>query len=62
MGETADHPLDEALRLEPVAPGVTRGHTTAAYWNMAGPFGGTTGAAMLKAVLDHPRRRGRPAA
>ena len=31
MGETADHPLDEALRLEPMAHGVTRGRTTPAY-------------------------------
>ncbi len=62
MSETAEHPLDEALRLEPVAPGLVRGRTTPAYWNMAGPFGGTTGALMLKAVLDHPQRRGRPAA
>ena len=62
MSETADHPLDDALRLEAIAPGLVRGRTTAAYWNMAGPFGGTTGAAMLKAVLDHPERRGRPAA
>jgi acyl-CoA thioesterase len=62
MSEPAEHPLDEALALEPVGPGVVRGRTTPAYWNMAGPFGGTTGALMLKAVLDHPERRGRPAA
>ena len=64
MSETlaSERPLDEALRLEAVAPGLVRGRTTQAYWNMAGPFGGTTAALLLKAVLDHPERRGRPAA
>jgi acyl-CoA thioesterase len=56
------HPLDDALRLEPAAPGLWRGRTTPAYWNMAGPFGGVTAATLLRAVLDHPERRGRPAA
>ena len=56
------HPLDDALQLTNVGPGLFRGRTTPAYWNMAGPFGGTTGALMLKAVMEHPERRGRPAA
>lgn len=56
------HALDDALRLEPVGEGLFRGRTTPAYWNMAGPFGGITAALMLKAVLDHPARRGRPVA
>lgn len=64
MSETliAPHPLDHAVRLEPVEPGLYRGATTPEYWNMAGPFGGATAAIMLKAVLDHPERRGRPVA
>lgn len=56
------HPLDDALWLEEIGPGRFRGRTTPAYWNMAGPFGGITGALMLKAVLAHPERRGRPVA
>ena len=56
------HPLDDAVRLEPTGPGAYRGATSAAYWNMAGPFGGTTAAILMKAVLDHPQRRGRPVA
>lgn len=59
---TAVHPLDAAVQLEPAGPGAYRGATTAAYWNMAGPFGGTTAAVLMKAVLDHPQRRGRPVA
>lgn len=59
---TALHPLDDAVRLEATGLGAYRGATSAAYWNMAGPFGGTTAAVMMKAVLDHPERRGRPVA
>ena len=59
---TAAHPLDTAVSLEPIGEGLFRGATSAAYWNMAGPFGGTTAAIMLKAVLEHPQRRGRPIA
>lgn len=59
---TAPHPLDHAVRLEAAGPGLYRGATTPEYWNMAGPFGGATAAVMLKAVLDHPERRGRPVA
>lgn len=62
MNAPVPHAFDDALRLEPISPGLFRGRTTPAYWNMAGPFGGTTGALMLKAVLDHPERRGRPVA
>ncbi|WP_309642837.1 thioesterase family protein [Phenylobacterium sp.] len=58
----AEHPLDKAVRLEPRGVGLYRGATTPDYWNMAGPFGGTTAAILLKAVLDHPERRGRPVA
>lgn len=64
MSETliASHPLDHAVRLEVVRQGLYRGATTPEYWNMAGPFGGATAAVLLKAVLDHPERRGRPVA
>lgn len=59
---TAPHPIDDAVRLEPTGSGAYRGATSPAYWNMAGPFGGTTAAILMKAVLDHPERRGRPIA
>ncbi|OXE37016.1 MAG: acyl-CoA thioesterase [Phenylobacterium zucineum] len=56
------HPLDAAIALTPLGEGRFAGATTADYWNMAGPFGGATAAVMLRAVLDHPDCRGRPAA
>lgn len=59
---TAAHPLDAAANLEAIGEGLFRGATSPAYWNMAGPFGGATAAIMLKAVLEHPQRRGRPIA
>jgi acyl-CoA thioesterase len=59
---SALHPLDDALSLETISDDVVQGRTTPAYWNMAGPFGGITGALMLKAVLNHPSCRGRPVA
>jgi acyl-CoA thioesterase len=54
------HPFDQALSLEPVSPGVFRGHSSPAYWNMVGPFGGSTAATLLKAVLSHPDCLGEP--
>lgn len=57
------HTLDEALTL---TPGANAGESTArthpAWANMVGPFGGTTAAVALRAVLDHPEAQGRPAA
>lgn len=58
----AEHPLDEALSLEAIGDGRFAGRTTPPYWNMAGPFGGITGALMLRAVLAHPQAQGRPVA
>ena len=57
-----DHALDFALKLEPLGEGRFCGRTTPEYWNMGGPFGGITAALLLRAVLDHPQRRGRPVA
>ncbi len=57
------HPFDEALRLEPLdaaRPGVFKGSSSPAYWNMVGPFGGTTAATALQAVLLHPSLLGEP--
>lgn len=57
---TAAHPLDHALALTPSAPDTFSGQTSPAYWNMVGPFGGTTAAAVLRAVERHPALLGEP--
>ncbi len=61
------HPFDEALCFEslsdaPEAPtlGHWRAHTSPAYGNMVGPFGGTTAAVALAAAWRHPGRQGEP--
>lgn len=48
--------------LTPVSPGVYRGTSATAYWNMVGPFGGISAATALKAVLLHPDLLGEPIA
>jgi acyl-CoA thioesterase len=54
------HAFDAALALTEIAPGRYAGQTSAAYWNMVGPFGGTTAATVLQAILQHPQRLGAP--
>ena len=57
------HRLDKAIALTPVADGdtsVLRGETTPEYWNMVGPFGGSTAATLLRAVLMQPNVHGEP--
>jgi hypothetical protein len=58
------HPLDRALGLQADAaqPDVFHGATSPDYWNMVGPFGGTTAATLLQAVWQHPGRLGTPVA
>jgi acyl-coenzyme A thioesterase PaaI-like protein len=56
------HPFDEAIRLLARADGSFDGHTSVAYANMVGPFGGITTAQALQAVLQHPDRLGEPIA
>ncbi|MDM0033411.1 thioesterase family protein [Variovorax sp. J22P271] len=58
------HPLDKALDLahSDIQAGCFTGATSPDYWNMVGPFGGTTAAVMLQAVLRHPDLRGEPVA
>lgn len=46
-----DHPFDAACALAATGSGRYGGHTSDAYWNMAGPFGGTTAAVLLRAAL-----------
>ncbi|MEQ8268654.1 MAG: thioesterase family protein [Parvibaculum sp.] len=59
---TPPHPLDIATRLTPDRDGRLKGRTSDDYWNMMGPFGGTTAAVLLKAALDAPERIGDPVA
>ncbi|WP_076998252.1 acyl-CoA thioesterase II [Variovorax sp. KK3] len=56
------HPLDQALALahSDLRTGLFTGAASADYWNMVGPFGGTTAAVMLQAVLEHPELLGAP--
>ncbi|MBC8055136.1 MAG: thioesterase family protein [Rhizobiales bacterium] len=56
------HPFDTAILLEPLPDGSFRGHTSPAYANMVGPFGGVTAACLLQAAMQHPQRLGDPVA
>ncbi len=56
------HPFDTAIALTSEGDDLWQGHTSAAYANMVGPFGGITAAQALNAVLGHPRRQGEPVA
>ncbi len=53
-------PFDEAIALRWESKDLWRGHTSAAYGNMVGPFGGITAAQALNAVLLHTERLGEP--
>ena len=57
-----DHPFDAALTLESTSADSWRGHTSDAYWNMVGPFGGVVAAALFRAAWDSPERQGDPVA
>jgi len=56
------HPFDEAITLIPAGEDLYRGTTSPHYWNAISPFGGTTVATLLQAMLSHPRRLGDPLA
>jgi acyl-CoA thioesterase len=58
----AAHPFDIATHLEVTGDGLFKGTTSDAYWNFTGPFGGTTAATLLQAVMKHPKRLGTPIA
>lgn len=60
MNAPAPHPFDAAVALESLGGDRFRGRTSADYWNMVGPYGGITAAAMLRAMLLHPERKGSP--
>ena len=56
------HAFDAAIALAPQGDGIWQGHTSPAYGNMIGPFGGVTAAQALNAVLQHPQLLGEPVA
>lgn len=55
-----DHPFDQAIALQQQSDGTCSGHTSAAYANMVGPYGGITTAQVLQSVLQHSERLGDP--
>jgi len=59
-----NHPLDKTLALvhSDIRAGLFSGDMGQDYWNMVGPFGGTTAAIMLQSVLKHPDLLGDPVA
>ena len=54
------HPFDKAIALVRQGDGSFAGHTSPAYANMVGPFGGIMAAQTLNAVVQHPDRLGEP--
>ncbi|MEY3886298.1 MAG: Acyl-CoA thioesterase [Pseudomonadota bacterium] len=57
---TTVHPFDHAVQLTKQSDGLWLGHTSTAYGNMVGPFGGITSAVLLNAIQQHPARIGDP--
>lgn len=56
------HPFDTAIALQADEHAHFIGHTSPAYANMIGPFGGITAATLLNAACLHPARLGEPLA
>jgi acyl-CoA thioesterase len=56
----SDHPFDQAVALAANGENTFEGHTSPAYANMVGPFGGLSAAQVLNGVLSHPKRLGEP--
>jgi len=56
------HAFDTAIALAPQGDDLWQGHTSPAYANMIGPYGGITAAQALHAVMQHPQRVGEPVA
>lgn len=59
---TEMHPFDHAIALTGSGPDNFVGHTSPAYWNMVGPFGGISAAVVLNGVMQHSARLGEPVA
>lgn len=58
--QPSEHPFDLAIALQPLDQGIWSGHTSEHYWNSISPYGGTTVATLLHAILQHPQRLGDP--
>jgi hypothetical protein len=58
----AGHAFDAAIALAAADGGGLEGHTSPAYANMVGPYGGITAATLLNAVCIDPARLGDPLA
>lgn len=54
------HVFDQAIALAALGGDAFTGHTSPAYANMVGPYGGIMAAQMLNAVMQHPARLGDP--
>ena len=53
---TDNHPLDRAVALVATdVPGQYQGQASQDYWNMVGPYGGVTAAALVQAMQQHPQ-------
>ncbi len=57
-----DHPFDLATALQPDGAGGCLAQAAASYWGFVGPFGGATAGTLMRALLQHPGRRGDPIA
>lgn len=53
------HPFDRATKTT-IVDGRLRGTASEDYWAFVGPFGGATGATLLRAMQEHPNRAGDP--
>jgi acyl-CoA thioesterase len=53
-------PFDQAVALNPLGGDLFEGHTSPAYANFVGPFGGIMAAQALNGVMQHPGRLGEP--
>ena len=58
---TDNHPLDRAVALVATdVPGQYQGQASQDYWNMVGPYGGVTAAALVQAMQQHTQCLGDP--
>mgnify|MGYP002130314614 FL=1 len=50
------HPFDRAVALSATGvPNQYQGTASPDYWNMVGPYGGITAAALVQAMQQHPQ-------
>lgn len=56
------HPFDAATNVRRDNDGRFTARVSRDYWAFVGPFGGVTAATLLRALMQHPDRRGEPLA